>query len=190
MKISFYSLLLVILGFIGILVSLTFDLFRASPNFFGMRQFAGFVMSSIVALTGLNRLFPIRSRAIDFLLFGGYFTGILFMGLRPRYYKTAGLNHILESTSYSSFDFIINVIGFIPLSYLMMLSLFALKRTLKMASASMMVFASCMCISLLIEILQYYIPGRSSQLFDVIANGMGVLIGITYYLFEFRTPPG
>jgi VanZ family protein len=37
--------------------------------------------------------------------------------------------------------------------------------------------------------LQYFIPGRSSQFFDVITNGIGALIGITFYLFEYRTPP-
>ena len=189
MQISFYSLLLVIIGSVGILLSLTFDLFHDGASHFGMRQFAGFVISSIVVLAGLNKLFSLRSKAFNFLLFGAYFAGILFMGLRPRYHRTVGHNGILESTGYGTFDFIINLIGFIPLSYLMMLSIFALNRTLKRASASILVFASCMCITLFLEILQYFIPGRSSQFFDVITNGIGALIGITFYLFEYRTPP-
>lgn len=190
MQISFSSLLLVIIGSVGILLSLTFDLFNGGVIHFGMRQFAGFVISSIVVLAGLNKLFPLRSRAFNFLLFGAYFAGILFMGLRPRYHRVVERNGILELTGYSTFDFLINLIGFIPLSYLMMLALFALNRKLKKASVSMLVFVFCICITVLIEILQYYIPGRSSQLFDAITNGTGALIGIAYYLFEYRTPPG
>ena len=188
MRISFYILLLVIIGGVGILLSLTFDLFHDGVSHFGMRQFAGFVISSIVALAGLNRLITFfRSKALDFVLFGAYFAGILFMGLRPKYDRVIGHTGLFELTGYSAFDFIINTIGFIPLSYLMMMSIFALNRKLKRASVSILVFASCMCITLLIEILQYFIPGRSSQFFDVITNGIGALIGITYSQFEYRT---
>jgi VanZ family protein len=190
MQISIYSLLLVIIGGVGILFSLTFDLFRDGASHFGIRQFAGFVISSIVALAGLNRLAALRSRALDFILFGAYFAGILFMGLRPKYDRVVGQNGFLEPSGFSAFDFIINIIGFIPLSYLMMLSLFALNRALKKASLSVLVLVSCTGISFLIEVLQHFIAGRSSSLYDIMANGIGALIGITYYLFEYRTSPG
>ena len=38
--------------------------------------------------------------------------------------------------------------------------------------------------SFLIEWLQYYIPGRTSSLIDVAANGMGNLFGMLLYLLD------
>ncbi len=39
-------------------------------------------------------------------------------------------------------------------------------------------------LSLLIELNQYYIPGRTSSLIDVAANGMGHLIGMLIYFLD------
>ena len=36
--------------------------------------------------------------------------------------------------------------------------------------------------SLILEIIQFYIPGRTSSLFDLIANGIGTCIGVGYFL--------
>ena len=50
--------------------------------------------------------------------------------------------------------------------------------------ASTIIMAFVLIISLLLEIFQYYIPGRTSSLFDFIANGLGTFGGIGYYLLE------
>jgi VanZ family protein len=38
--------------------------------------------------------------------------------------------------------------------------------------------------SLILESVQFYIPGRISSLFDLIANGMGTCLGVAYFLVE------
>jgi VanZ family protein len=42
--------------------------------------------------------------------------------------------------------------------------------------------------SLCIEIVQYYIPGRTSSMMDLIANAAGTMIGITFFIVEKNSP--
>jgi VanZ family protein len=141
-----------------------------------------------VVLVGLNRLFPTKSRGLNILLFSAYLAGILFMGLRPRFNLPDDCNNMLDPNFYDTFDFITNIFGFIPLGYLMMRCLLSLNRSLKKISASVIVFVACLSITLFIEISQYYIPGRISQLYDVVSNGIGALVGIAFYFYEHRAP--
>jgi len=54
-------------------------------------------------------------------------------------------------------------------------------------AAAALVATSGLGISLFIEIMQYYfITGRSSSLYDLLANGLGAIGGIGYYLLERR----
>ncbi len=78
--------------------------------------------------------------------------------------------------------FIVNVVGFAPFAYLLISYLFAGKKVLRHDKAALLVMAAGMGISLLIELLQYDIPGRSSSLTDVIANTMGTALGAGYFL--------
>ncbi|MFC1505049.1 VanZ family protein [Thermodesulfobacteriota bacterium] len=163
---------------------MTFDFFHQSAQSFGIRQFAGFVVSAIVALKGLSNLAFLNKRLWDGLLFLAYLAGVLFWGLRPASRNYSKFGGFLSITSFASYDFIINFFCFIPFSYLLMS--FLSGRNIKGGKVSIAVTTILIGIgiSLLIEIIQFYIPGRSSSLTDIIANGLGALCGIGYYFIE------
>jgi hypothetical protein len=185
MSVSRFFLLGIGIGFMIFIVS--FDVFRRGPSHFGMDQFAAFVVSGIVALAGLRKLVSSKARRWDGILLLIYIAGILFMGLNPHGHHFYG-SHILLSESWPPpvKDVVINILGFFPLSYLMMSFFLPDNRLDRQVFVTGAVLASGICISLLIELLQYYIPGRTSSLFDIIANGIGTFIGVGYYLFEKR----
>ena len=187
MQNSFFSILLIGSGLGGMLFTLTFDFFHHSASGFGTRQFAGFVVSAIVALAGLNKLIFKNKRLWDGLLLIAYLAGVLFWGLKPASQNHSDLNGILHLSSLFSYDFIINVLCFVPLSYLMMSFFLAgsvlLRKQVRFAIA---IFFVGLGISLIIELLQYNIPGRDSSLTDLIANGLGTLGGIVFYFTERR----
>jgi glycopeptide antibiotics resistance protein len=164
----------------------SFDLFRSAPSSFGIEQFSAFIVSLIVALAGLRKLAFSRARLWDGMLLLIYFAGILFMGLKIGGHNLHGSNGLLRVFWPPMEDFVINILGFFPLSYLMMSFFLSDNRIDKLVFVTGMVLVSGIFISLLIELLQYYIPGRSSSLFDLIANGIGTFIGVVYYLFEKR----
>jgi hypothetical protein len=180
--ISRFFLLGIGIGFMIFIVS--FDFFRPGPSHFGIEQFSTFVVSAIVALAGLRKLALSRARLWDGMLLLIYLAGILFMGLKSGGHNFHGSNGLLGVSWPPMKDFVINILGFFPLSYLMMLFFLSDNRIDKLVIVAGVVLASGICISLLIELLQYYIPGRSSSLFDIIANGIGTFIGVSYYLFE------
>lgn len=72
-------------------------------------------------------------------------------------------------------DVIINFIGFIPLGFFVSVFLFQLGSSQKQAIIYTMLF--CFCLSLGIEILQSWMPSRSSQWLDVILNTLGAMAG-------------
>jgi len=74
-------------------------------------------------------------------------------------------------------DVITNILGFIPFGFL----LSAYLRLRKPASIYRILFISVLvagCISLSIELIQAYLPTRSSQLTDVITNISGAALGV------------
>ncbi len=166
--------------------SATFDFFHSGVRNFGIIQFSGFVVSTIVALAGLRKITFPKKRLFDGLLILVYIAGILFMGLKPG--SPIGYQHvgILRDTKISLFDFTINIIGFIPLSYLMMSYLLAGIRIYKKVSVTALVMVSGLSISLIMELLQYFLPNRISSIIDLFANGIGTCFGISYYLLERR----
>jgi glycopeptide antibiotics resistance protein len=180
-KVPSFFLLGIGIGFMIFIVF--FDYFHSGPAQFGKMQFSALVVSAIVILAGLRKLTLLKARFWDGLLLFIYFSGILFMGLK------AGSNHSGSDGLLRVFwpplkDLVINILGFFPLSYLMMSFFLSDKRVDKLKFVAGMIMTSGICISLTIEILQYYIPGRSSSFFDVLANGFGMFIGVSYYLLE------
>jgi len=127
-----------------------------------------------------------RARLWDGMLLLIYFSGILFMGLKTGGHHFHGSNGLLRVFWPPMKDFIINILGFFPLGYLMMSFFLSDNRIDKQVFVTGMVLASGVCISLLIELVQFYLPGRSSSLFDLVANGIGMCVGVSYYLFEKR----
>lgn len=183
---SFFSLFLLLIGISGMIFAVTFDFFKVGVPYFGINQLAGFIVSAIIALAGLREIAPLRSRIWVGLLFLVYLAGILFMGLRPTNHGFNGSSGMLQNLSISYYDGAINILGFIPLGYLMMSFFFSIDRIQKKIPVVFLTIAICIGISLLIELSQYYIPGRSSSLLDLIFNGLGAFSGTIYCLLEKR----
>jgi hypothetical protein len=181
-----FSFVLFFIGISGMVFAIAFDFFKGTVPNFGINQLAGFVISAIIALAGLRNLKLLRARIWDGILLLVYLAGILFMGLRSTRHGHNRSSGMLESFSFSFFDVAINIVGFIPLSYLMVSYLLPNNRIQKKMSIICLTLVSCIGISLLIEILQHYIPGRSSSRSDLLFNGLGSLGGIIYYLLEKR----
>ena len=79
-------------------------------------------------------------------------------------------------------DIAINIAGFIPLGFIISLLLYNTRK----ASASRMYLTAILsgsAISLAIELLQVYLPTRSSQMSDLIFNTMGTAIGVALFRF-------
>jgi len=75
-------------------------------------------------------------------------------------------------------DFIINLLGFIPLGFILCAS-FTESGGIFQKKAILFSAILCFLISLFIEIAQAWIPSRSSQGLDLILNTTGALIGTT-----------
>jgi hypothetical protein len=71
-------------------------------------------------------------------------------------------------------DAVMNVAGFVPLGAIVFLSLASTKGCSK---PTLVAAAACGALSLLIEVLQYYIPQRSSGMTDIITNTSGAALG-------------
>jgi glycopeptide antibiotics resistance protein len=81
-------------------------------------------------------------------------------------------------------DIIMNLIGFIPLG-------FFLNATFVKAGGSferhgvLTTVVFCFTVSLAIEILQAWMPSRSSDCLDLLLNTLGALLGVMIYKFLF-----
>ncbi|MCJ7539380.1 MAG: VanZ family protein [Desulfobacterales bacterium] len=183
---SLFSLFLLFIGISGMIFAVTIDFFKASMPNFGINQLAGFVISTIIALAGLRKIAVLKARIWDGLLLLVYSAGILFMGLRYRNHGHAKSSGMLHNLSFSFSDAAINILGFIPLGYLMMSYFISSDRKQKKVPVICLSITACIGISFIIELSQYYIPGRSSSLSDLLFNGLGAFGGIIYYLLEKR----
>jgi len=77
-------------------------------------------------------------------------------------------------------DILTNILGFIPFGFFLSVSLWARNKT---AIYGLLLISILFggCISLAIELIQVYLPTRSSQLMDVITNILGTAIGVTLF---------
>ena len=183
-QLSVFSLFILFIGISGMIFFVTFDFFKASAPNFGISQLAGFVVSAILTLAELRKIEVLRARIWDGFLLLVYLAGILFMGLRSVSQDVYWPTGMLQGLSFSFSDVAINILGFIPLGYLIMSYFLPRDRIQKKTSVSYLALAICIGISLLIELSQYYIPGRTSSLSDVLFNGLGAFGGIIFYLLE------
>lgn len=78
-------------------------------------------------------------------------------------------------------DIIVNIIGFIPLGFILSTTLFKFNVTSE-KRVVLMTVASCFILSLTIEIIQAWMPSRSSSMLDLMSNTSGALIGVLIYL--------
>jgi VanZ family protein len=184
MRAHFSRYLLFGIGIAGIIFTVGSGWLRTGGPVFGMTQAAGLVISTFVALQSLQGIaFPkIRMRVGVLLLV--YFCGVLFMGLRPLGSHLAATRHFLVFAYLPRRDFIINIVGFIPFGYLLLMYLVSGKIKGGLFGLTLLAVIAGTGTSLVLEIVQYYIPGRTSSLFDLIANGIGTCIGVVYFLLE------
>ena len=183
---SLVSLFLLFIGISGMIFFVTIDFFKASAPNFGINQLAGFVISTIIALAGLRKITVLKARIWDGLLLLFYLAGILFMGLRSNNHGLTKSSGMLHDLSFSFSDVAINILGFIPLGYLMMSYFLSSDRKQKKVPVIFLSITACIGISFIIELSQYYLPGRSSSLSDLLFNALGAFGGIIYYLLEKR----
>ena len=74
-------------------------------------------------------------------------------------------------------DIVLNLMGFIPLGFVITLTLVGVGGVFK-KKAAFMSFILCVVVSLIIEIAQAWMPSRSSSQLDLMCNTAGSVIGI------------
>jgi VanZ like family len=184
MRPHFSRYLLFGIGVAGIIITVTSVLLHAGRPVFGMSQAAGLVISTFLALQSMQGIaFPKIRVRVGFLLLV-YLMGVLLLGLRPLRHELAVNRHFLVSAFLPRRDFIINIVGFIPFGYLIERYFVSRLRKGGLLGQSLLAVVAGTGTSLLLEIAQYYIPGRTSSLFDLIANGIGTCLGVAYFLVE------
>ncbi len=114
----------------------------------------------------LTRVYLLVILACTLFPYDPYF-GDVFGDLQVR------LDHLLSLEGLQTTDFLLNVLLFIPLGFLMASRL---RRGLTWTSILVVVLA--MCLSFTIEAIQVFLPSRFASLADVVANGLGALLGI------------
>ena len=77
-------------------------------------------------------------------------------------------------------DFVINLVGFIPLGFILSATFIELGGSFK-KQFILITVALCFTISLIIEVAQGWMPSRSSQILDLMLNTSGALIGVMTY---------
>jgi VanZ family protein len=177
-------------GISGMLFFTTIDFIRHGTGKFGSYQLAGFVISAIIILAAMHNTQSSHAKNWFGALLLIYIAGILFMGLKPPnaslyfHHFPRHSTHFLIIRRPPIGDFIINILGFCPFAYLFMAYLFSGKGVTRIATPVGLVLSAGIGVSLFIESIQYYIPGRTSSTMDLIANAVGTLIGIAYFIVE------
>ena len=174
--------LLMAMGTSVMLFAATVDLFYGRPGF-GPAQISGLVVGAIITLAGLRKLILPRRTILDGVLLAVYFAGLLFMGIKSSGHEVSEIKDMLSMGTVPLFDFVINFFGFSPLGYLMMSYFSGDARLRGKEHAIALTLISGLGISMMLELIQYLIPGRVSSLYDFLANGLGILVGICFYLF-------
>jgi len=178
-------------GIGGLIFFSGFDLLKGQAVDIGMLQFAGLSISAIIILAGITDWMPWQPKYTLGILFLLYLGGILFMGLRPGAPHPHHLPGVLSLKSFARKDFIINILGFVPLGFLAM-GVLAETQPDGQGRHLVWTLAFCFSLSLVIELLQVFLPGRTSSMYDLIANVMGALLGGILFDLESRrteSPP-
>lgn len=104
---------------------------------------------------------------------------------RPGALPWADLLAILltAETESSRLDFSTNVLLTVPLAFCLMIFLRA-KTRLGAPVLSLAVLVFCLLLAIAVEVLQLYVPGRVPSKFDVIAQGLGAVIGIALWAWR------
>lgn len=177
-------------GIAGLLFFSTVDFVRPGVPRLGTDQLAGLVISGIIVLASLHNTRSPYAKTWFGTLALLYLSGIFYMGLKPsgEFYYPVHFHHHFEQLLMISRppikDFIINILGFCPFAYLLMAYLVARKQVIHWSLPICLVLSAGIGASLFIEIVQYYIPGRTSSMMDLMANAAGTVVGITFFVVE------
>ena len=177
-------------GLTGFLAFLTYGLVSRQLLPPGIVPLAGIIISVLLVLSNLWHLVPERlRRPYSWALLLVYTVGVLVMGLRPKGsydFAPIGVLPVLEVYVSSAYDVTMNVVGFIPLGFLVFLACSMSGRLRTDVFRFFAATAACALISLFIELAQHVIVSRSSSLVDLLTNVSGGLIGAAYGLLHVR----
>ena len=181
------GVILLVLGLSTMLFGVAADSFHIGSPGFGLRQLSIVIVGGILTLSGLRKLLLPTQTRLDGILLTVYFLGLLFMGIKPGSSEVSATKYFLSLRDVTlNKDLIINILGFSPFGYLMMSYLLGGNRLKKKISAVAVTMLGGVTISVGLEIIQYFIPGRHSSLSDWIFNSVGTLLGVCFYLFTAR----
>lgn len=150
----------------------------------------GFVQSSLLVISGImggfffrRWLFP-EQYQWDRVLTVLYLAGTIFSGLRP------GHNYFYHPSSFLGNEVIllqdvfINILGFIPIGFLMMATITKNKSNI---TATIITIVTGVGTSFMIETAQYCcVSGRTSSIVDLMMNSAGLLFGVLlFFIYEF-----
>lgn len=181
---------LVATGLSGMILIFAMDFLRGRGNGFGPNQWAGMIVAAIITLSGVRQLPLLSFRQWRGLLLLIYLAGTLYLGLKfnvQDHFRSTGP---LREVSFSLTDAVMNLFGFVPLGYLM-ISFMTSFLPQPAPEGSVVRFGVgawmiCVGISFFIELVQYYLPGRTSSIVDLLNNGLGALLGVAYGWLEHR----
>ncbi|MDJ0762546.1 MAG: VanZ family protein [Myxococcota bacterium] len=106
----------------------------------------------------------------------------LFAAVAIYYGAISLLSHMsgpaLEDLGFSVWDKAAHVVAYIPIGLLIVLGLARLKRGMGLGQMLCLGLFAVLTLGVLDELHQYFVPGRFSSLGDVIADGIGGIIGM------------
>jgi VanZ family protein len=105
--------------------------------------------------------------------------------LKKNFLKLSG--NALKLNGSSLRDIRINILGFIPIGFLLLVTIYSTKSS--WTSSWRLIFLVVLggtVLSLVIEILQAYLPARNSSLTDLIFNTFGTALGVIFALLLIR----
>jgi VanZ family protein len=136
-----------------------------------------------------------RSRTIYFLAGLAYLAFVVYGSLVPLDFRPRPFNAALKDFynirylklgAESRADWVANILLYIPLAYLWLGALSHEGRVFLQGFFSLIVFGSCVALSVAIEFTQQFFPPRTVSLNDLIAETIGAGLGITLWWISGR----
>ncbi|MBI1422137.1 MAG: hypothetical protein GC149_01640 [Gammaproteobacteria bacterium] len=166
------------------LLSILADTSKHLTAGFGFLQLSLLIVSGIMGGFFLRRWLLPAQYQWDRILTVLYLAGIIFAGLKPGHDYFYRPSSFLGSEVIQLQDVFINVLGFIPIGFLMMATL---TRTKSNRTAAVMTIITGVGTSFMIETAQYCcVSGRTSSIVDLVTNTTGLLAGVlSFFIYVF-----
>ncbi|MEQ1532970.1 MAG: VanZ family protein [Sideroxydans sp.] len=132
---------------------------------------------------------PPRRSLLRHYLLAGHILFLIYVSLSPfEGWQEQGVNlsDVLAAPfgqTYTAFDAIVNVLAYVPLGLLLMLTLRVYFGALRSALLAVL---GAFTLSLSLEFLQLYLPARTSSNVDMLTNTVGALVGALLALYIAR----